>query len=183
MSEIIQIPLNQGYFATIDAADYEKVSQFKWYVTSGNGSRTRYAICNDFRSGKKRTTQMHRLLMDAPDGVSVDHIDRDGLNNTRSNLRLATLQENLLNKGADRDCESGYRGVFRRAGSGRWVAVMSIHGRRINIGSFDNPEDAARAYNALAREFRGEFAAMECASQQYEARAEEREAARAEVVG
>jgi hypothetical protein len=97
---------------------------------------------------------MHRAIMGAPAGIEVDHIDNDGLNNTRENLRFATHQQNCFNKPAPKSNTSGFKGVSWSDALGCWTAI--IRGKR--IGQFDTPEDAALAYDATARELFGEYA-------------------------
>jgi len=100
---------------------------------------------------------LHRVIMAADDGVKVDHRDRDGLNNRRSNLRIATLSQNNANsfRPANR---AGFRGVV--AVGKKWRAQIRRDGARVYLGLYETPEDAARTYDRAAREAHGEFATL-----------------------
>lgn len=93
---------------------------------------------------------------DAISGREIDHVNGDGLNNKRSNLRLASRSENLSNRGKTIKNTSGYKGVM--ASSGKWMAQIKVHRCVIRLGVFESPEDAARVYDEAARKYHGEFA-------------------------
>ncbi len=148
----MEIPLTQGKVALIDDEDWPLVAGFKWYAHRNR--RTMYVEHCDGRFNVK----LHRLITSAAPGVEVDHRNGDGLDNRRSNLRVATRSQNRCN-GITRMNKSGYKGVTVRS-SGRCHAVVTVQGRRLFLGSFSTPEDAARAYDAAARELHGEFARL-----------------------
>lgn len=152
------IPLTQGKFAIVDAADYEWLMQWKWYaIQSGNTWYARRAIC--LPDGRHSTVGMHRLVMGIGDSlVDVDHKDRDGLNNTRGNLRRATNSQNQYNKGVRSDSKTGVKGVYRHKRSGRWVAYIRVDGKSKHLGIFDTPEEAAEARDRAAIKLHGEYA-------------------------
>lgn len=152
------IPLSQGKFAVVDAADFEWLNQWKWTAIHQKKCDKWYAYRPVVGPDGKRTTlRLHRLIMNAPHGVEVDHKDRDGLNNSRSNLRMATHQQNLCNRGADRD-GSGYKGVRLYRRTGRWVANIGLNGKTIHLGYFDTRDEATTAYSNAAHKYHGEFA-------------------------
>jgi hypothetical protein len=101
---------------------------------------------------------MHRLLMDAPPELQVDHINGDPLDNRRSNLRLATNVQNQHNKGAWQGAASRFKGVSRTRQPDVWRATIESNGHQITIGRFRSEFEAAKAYDAQARELFGEFA-------------------------
>ncbi len=148
----VQVPLTQGKFATIDAADAPLVLVHKWCFS-------RYAVrdrklCDG--PGPKMIA-MHRFLLNAPSGVEVDHINGDKLDNRRANLRLATATENKWNFRLHRTNTSGYRGVHWHKASSLWHAEMYVCGRKTSLGYFRSAVDAARAYDAGVKKHRGPF--------------------------
>lgn len=100
---------------------------------------------------------MHRLIMAPPRHLFVDHINNDPLDNRRANLRLCTLQQNAMNA-PGRGAVSGFKGVFLHRRSGRYYANITVDGRSHHLGSYVDPADAARAYDAAALAHFGEFA-------------------------
>jgi hypothetical protein len=154
---IRQIPLTQGRVALVDDADYAWLSQWKWcYADNGNGKG--YAIRYEYTGGKPRRIAMHRLIMSAPQNMKVDHQDGDGLNNTRSNLRLCTNTQNLHNKRKQQNTSSRYKGVYLFRN--RWTARISVNKKLIFPGQFDTEEQAAQTYDAAASKHFGAFARL-----------------------
>lgn len=147
------IELTRGHFAIVDAADYEWLSQFKWYTFQ---TRHDSYAARTVRQDGPRTILMHRAIMDAPQGMDVDHINGNGLDNRRANLRLATRSDNLRNRAADKDSAVPYKGVGRKRN--RFIARIKANGKRISLGSYRTAEEAARAYDAAALKHHGEFA-------------------------
>lgn len=148
------VTLTQGYEAVIDVADVPLVAAWNWYaIKDGN---TVYAQRSDSISGR-RTVRMHRVLMGEPDGLLVDHWDGDGLKNTRSNLRLATYQQNVHNARISKSNTSGFKGVSWRKANGKWHAQIRVNGRQRNLGYFPTPESAHAAYCNASASLRGEF--------------------------
>ena len=111
-------------------------------------------------AGKDKSRPRHRLLhraiLDAPSGVLVDHVDGDGLNNVRSNLRLATVHENGWNRRLDRDNNTGLKGIVRQRDA--WRASIRVKGKLHSLGCHATAQEAARAYDAAAFRFYGPFA-------------------------
>lgn len=146
-----QIPLTQGKVALVDDDVYEYLNQWKWRVQiHGN-------VWYAFRVEGKAIF-MHRVITNAPKGAEVDHKDGDGLNNQRSNLRLCSRAENGANRRTNKNSTSGYKGVAFVKLTGRYRAVIRVNYKQINLGSYSNPDDAARAYDTAARKYFGEFA-------------------------
>ena len=133
-------------FATVDAADYEKLSQYKWHALSRG--RTVYAICWTGR----RTIFMHRMILRPRKGYVVDHIDGNGLNNRRCNLRVCTRRQNLANQ-RPRGGASGFIGVHRKGN--KWRAGINYRGEFYYLGLFDDPVEAAKARDRKAYELYG----------------------------
>ena len=144
-----EIPLTRGLSAIVDDEDYDEMSRFPWHAVKTPGGSTFYAA--------RRCVRMHNQIMNVSStGIEVDHENGNGLDNRRSNLRLATRTEQLWNTRRRSDNTSGYKGVssFRE----RWRAEITVNGRRVHLGLFDDPADAGHAYDAAALEYFGEFA-------------------------
>ncbi len=143
------IALTKGYLALVDDANFARLSQLKWcYNSSG------YAVHYEDR----RTIFMHRLIMNAPPHLQVDHINQNRLDNRRENLRFATRSQNQANKGRQANNTSGYKGVSFRAG--KWEARIRVAGGRLQLGRFDDPVTAALVYDAASRLFNVDFAGV-----------------------
>lgn len=108
---------------------------------------------------RTKAVYLHRLILEAPKNLSVDHINGNGMDNRRSNLRLCTTQQNSFNTKKRANCSSKYKGVYKHQ-SGKWIANIRINGDKKAIGQFDNEEDAARAYDNEARKIQGSFAVL-----------------------
>lgn len=153
--------LQTGGTALIDDQDVEIVSPYKWYRVAP-GRRTPsafYVIAKPYcRLTKKQPTLwMHRLLLSPKRGEQVDHINRDGLDNRRCNLRICTQSQNNANS-QHRVSSTGYRGVYRDGR--RYQAAISVGGQMVRLGRFDGAIPAARAYDAAALQHFGEFASL-----------------------
>jgi hypothetical protein len=147
--EVRRIPLGNGLFATVDAADYEQVTKYRW-CASGHGHNIYATAVVD-----GRTVYMHRMLMRPRKGYVVDHIDGNGLNNRRCNLRVCTPAQNLANK-APRGGSSQFAGVHRYRD--RWAANVTCLGKCYYVGLFDDEVEAAKARDRKAYELHGEYA-------------------------
>jgi hypothetical protein len=149
------IPLSQGQFAVVDDEDYEWLSQWKWTAQkTGHGF---YAM----RHEKGALILMHRLVNRTPEGLGTDHIDGDGLNNRRANLRTATQLQNMMNRHGKRGGSSRFKGVWADMSprnSKVWRSAIRIDGKLKYLGRFHTEEDAGAAYAAAANAYFGEFA-------------------------
>lgn len=157
-ADVKEIPLTRGEVALVDDEDYDFLMQWKWQCWTSKHRRVKYAFCTGCWDGYCGSLRMHVVLMNPPEGMQVDHIDRNGLNNQRSNLRLASPRQNMWNRGKNRNNTSGYTGVTRNKGS--WVAQITINGKCVNLGRFADPVTAAHAYDEAARRHRGKFAVL-----------------------
>lgn len=142
----------------VDDADFEWLSQWKWYAKVDK--KTVYAR-REARdgNGNRWTVVMHRQILGLTDPKMFgEHEDGNGLNNTRANLRPATHAENTRNVSSHTGSTSQFKGVFWNAPRGKWLAQIMVDGTLKNIGGFKNEEDAARTYNQFAKEYHGDFA-------------------------
>jgi len=153
------IPLQSGRFTIIDDTDYDNVSRFKW--TAHRLSGIWYAISTAYLGTVNSQPQLytlllHRLLMRPPQGMEVDHIDHNGLNNLRSNLRVCTTAQNQWNQ-RPRHGTSQYKGVHWQKQAKKWKAQIIVNNKYHYLGIFKNEIDAARAYNQATLEYRSGF--------------------------
>lgn len=145
-----EIPLTQGFVALVDDEDYERViAAGKWHASVE--AHTVYAR----HKVRGKQIRLHTFLT----GWSLaDHINGDGLDNRRANLRKATSVQNACNRRLSSENTSGFKGVSRKTGSARWTARIKTQGKAIHLGYFSTPQEAARAYDMAARELHGAFA-------------------------
>ena len=157
-SPTIQIQLLYGYKAIVDDCDSD-LARFKWSPLS---SERLYAVKKIYVERKNKCEYMHRMIMERMigrplvKGEDVDHINRNKLDNRRCNLRIATRTQNNMNCGPRSNNKCGYKGVFWH--EKKWTTVIKVGDKRIRLGRFDDIKDAARAYNAAALKYYGEFA-------------------------
>jgi hypothetical protein len=155
-----RIYLGEGEWTILDQEDYYRLGHIKWCL--GGNERKLYAkggIKN--KTGGAKTVYLHREIMKPRKGVLVDHRNRDSLDNRRENLRFATHSQNGCNSRIDKSkATSQFRGVVFRKKSGRWAANIRRRGEKTWLGSFKDEIAAAKAYDAAAREYHGEFARL-----------------------
>ena len=151
-----KIPLNKGYAALVSDEDFPMLSQFHWFarerqskkgITTVRSVETRMRVAKDTQIG----IAMHRIIMNPPPGMVVDHIDGNTLNNQRSNLRVVTPGENVRNRKAQPYGIHRYRGVFWDHEENCWKVGLFWDTMTL-VGNFETPEEAARFYNAKAIE-------------------------------
>ncbi len=146
-------------FVKVSDADYGWLTAFKWRVHAGGRMKRMYAIRTKPGSGNIKIL-MHREIM-GDEGPFIDHIDHDGLNNQRENLRVVTKSENLRNQRKQfRNTSSRFKGVYFCKQTGRWAAGIKAGARKLRLGRFPTELDAARAYDAAAKEHFGEHACL-----------------------
>ncbi len=157
-NEYRSIRVGPSHTATVDAADYARTACYNWRLLTGHNGKL-YAFAS-FGGG---TIYMHRLVTDTQPGYETDHINGNGLDNRRANLRQASASQNRANmgkpkRGDGRPQTSIYKGVSWNADRSAWRACIQHSGRSIHLGRYTSETDAARAYDRAAVAQWGEFA-------------------------
>jgi hypothetical protein len=141
------IALTQGHVALVSDCDYERIAAFNWQVCHLKKAGKFYAMRKDKSAGIARTVFMHREVMNAPDALVVDHVDGDGLDNRRFNLRLCSQSDNtLFVSRPNTNSKSGIRGVHQRGK--KWEAAICRNRKVTRLGLFDTKDEAAAAYRS-----------------------------------
>jgi len=153
-----RIPLNHGKFARVDKEDFDYLNQWKWYAKKKG--RTYYAVRGVKEDGKIKIIYMHRLIMNPPDGKQVDHINGNGLDNRKLNLRNCLDFQNCQNAKVQRKSNSGYKGVSWDKSKKRYRARIKAGDKHLILGYFIDKHLAAEAYNQAAIKYFGEFARL-----------------------
>ncbi|MCK5611583.1 HNH endonuclease [Candidatus Pacearchaeota archaeon] len=149
-----QIELTRGFTTIIDDADCDLVPPISWQVNQNYN--TCYAM--GILDGKR--VFVHRLIMNARKGQIIDHVNGDGLDNRRCNLRFCTPSQNQQNSRKRAGCSSKYKGVSWVKREKKWRAAIKYKGKSSTLGHYDNESDAARVYDKKAKEIFGEFARL-----------------------
>lgn len=151
VKDYVRIRLNQGYWAIVDRADEVACLQYHWHV---HFSKVK-VYATHYKMGR-----MHRWLLDAPTGIQVDHKNGDGLDNRRSNIRLATQGQNSHNQRKRKGCSSKFKGVSFDSIRQLWSADIWLQGKNKNLGKYTTQLEAAIVYDAKIVEVYGPFARM-----------------------
>lgn len=152
---------NRKLFTEIDDADFDAVRSFNWKSTSGGKNRTLYATAYIYADNKTYSYLLHRVILGLTDRkVLVDHIDGNGLNNKRDNLRICTHTENMRNRRKNKNNSSGFKGVQIRKGYKvkKYVAEVRYMGKNFRSKGFATPAEAHSEYVRISKALHGEFA-------------------------
>jgi len=151
----------QPKYAKVDPVDYKRLRGYEWFATK-KGSNSFYARRHSAGSkGKEKLIYLHHEVIKVPERMVVDHINHDGMDNRRANLRAATHSQNMCHRrkrsGAT---QSKYKGIYWKKKNRKWQALITFEKKRIYLGHFRNEIDAAKAYDRAARKYHGEFACL-----------------------
>lgn len=155
------IPLTQGQYAIVDSEDFDVLDTYNWYAQYSKNSDTFYALRSTWSKGAniREVESMHRFIMGVKDtDLIVDHINHNGLDNRRSNIRACTHTENLRNQKPNKKFSSQYVGVNFCKKSRKWLASINIDRKMVNLGYYLTEVEAAIVRDKFAKKHYGEFA-------------------------
>ena len=147
-----EIALTQGKVALVDDEDFDELNKNKWFAQKNYN--TFYAARHEKKriiDGRRNLIFMHRVIVNTPIGMQTDHINGNGLDNCKENLRICTKEENARNKAIHRRNTSGYKGVTWNKFNKKWMAQIRIGRKNIYLGYFIDKEKAHQAYCESAR--------------------------------
>jgi len=151
-----KIKLTQNKYALVDNEDYPILSMFNWYANKNKTHRTFYAV----RVNGNKKIHMHRYILGTPKGMETDHIDGNGLNNQKKNLRICDHAENQRNKDKPKNNTSGFKGVSWCERNKKWLVRISLDRERIYLGHFKSKMKAYEAYCKGCIKYHGKFAKL-----------------------
>ena len=158
-----RIPLTQNRIALVDDQDFLRLSEFKWFTLKRRNTCYAATFTGMWDSKRRRgriLLLMHRVILRLPAGRQpcVDHMNGNGLDNRRKNLRVASMSQNLANsKQRWANNTSGYKGVSFHKRGHMWTAQITVNYKKIHLGCFQSPEEASGAYRQAAKKFFGQF--------------------------
>jgi hypothetical protein len=152
-----EIPLTRTTFALVDDEDFSYINQWKWFNHYGYARRSKYRG-GGAKNRKYKVIHMHRLIMQCPEGLQVDHINGDTLDNRRNNLRIVTASDNAKNRGGSSNNTSGHTGVSYFKHCNRYMAYIGNKGKIINLGYYKDINEAISVRREAEKIYFGIFA-------------------------
>lgn len=153
-ADLREIELTKGKSVVMDADDYFYLKKWQWHTLVANG---KFYAKRDFLEGFKiKSALLHRIIMNPQGKMTVDHIDGNGLNNQKSNLRLCTHRENLCNRKKNFNSKFKFKGIYKY--KKKWCAYICPNGIKKHLGVFRTQNEAATEYDKAAKKLFGEFA-------------------------
>ncbi len=154
----VSTPKHPNTVTLLDNADFDLLCKDNWFAFQGNNNILYVRRNNNTGNKINNVLLLHRIIMNAPAHLFVDHINGDGLDNQRDNLRLCTKAQNNRHRDKGINNTSGYKGVGFKKERGRYYAQIVCDYKHTFLGYFDTAKEAAKAYNDAALELHGEFA-------------------------
>ena len=154
-----KIELTQGKFAIVDNEDFEWLNQWKWHYNNSDGYAYRTKVFRRINGKQpKEHISIHRLINKTPKGMETDHINHNRLDNRKNNLRTVNRVQNCMNTSIRKDNKSGFKGVSFSKDRQKWMACIKFDNKVHNLGRFITKEEAALAYNQMAKIVYSKFA-------------------------
>lgn len=152
------IKTTKGQSYKICDCHYDMTKGWKWTAFTGGRDKRYYMVRRELIDGRQKTILLHRWVMGMPEGMIVDHINGNGLDNRCKNLRVCTQSQNNANqKGAKHNSKSGHKGVYWHKAAQKWCAEVVFDYKKHYLGVYKNKLDAVEAYNKKAKELYGDF--------------------------